>query len=363
MLKGGININRRVYKYRLWIKHRNQKNLIRRTIRKQQIRARRTAEHRYNASLKINNKYDPKSKKYIFEAPLTFSFTKAADETTYFFHHLMNFITDKRNFGKSIYIDISKITVLTIDALMYLLAIVNNLNTNFYNKYSFSGNSPQNEHVRKMFVESGFFKYVKRQGQMPLVQNKDNIQILSGEDSSTAVAKSMSDFVSNLCGVSVKKCSFLYVMMIELMSNTKKHAYDDTANILTPHWYCFAEYDKVDTISFTFMDTGAGIPSTVQRNFPEKIDILKLKGDDKYVISALDGDFRTATKQSHRGKGLPKIRSFCSAGKINNMRIITNKASVFVRKDGFSSTTVPSALQGTLYYWEIKLSDLKGEKI
>ena len=90
---------------------------------------------------------------------------------------------------------------------------------------------------------------------------------------------------------------------------------------------------------------------------------MKLKGDDKYVISTLDGDFRTATKQSHRGKGLPKIRSFCSAGKINNMRIITNKASVFVRKDGFSSTTVPSALQGTLYYWEIKLSDLKGEKI
>lgn len=354
-------MKQRLCEYKLWIKHRNDKNLKYRTSRKQRIKSKRTAEHLYNASLKKTNSYNAERKKYVFEAPLTFSFTKNADETTQFFRQLMNFITNRHNFGKSIYIDISKITVLTIDALMYLLAIVNNLNTNFYNKYSFSGNLPQNEYVRKLFVESGFFKYVKRQGMIPLAQNKDNIQILSGEDSSTSVAKSMSDFVSSLCGVSVKKCSFLYIMLIELMSNTKKHAYDNKANILTPHWYCFAEYDKVDTVCFTFMDTGAGIPSTVQKNFPEKIDILKIKGDDKYVISALDGEFRTATKQSYRGKGLPKIRSFCSNGKIKNMHIITNRANVLVRRNGFSSIGVTSPLQGTLYYWEIKLSDLKGE--
>ena len=155
----------------------------------------------------------------------------------------------------------------------------------------------------------------------------------------------MSEYVCRIANVDKIACRFLYVMMIELMSNTKKHAYDVYETILDPHWYCFAEFDKDDTIAFTFMDTGEGIPSTVQKNFPEKIDLLGIKSDDKYVISALDGDFRTATKESFRGKGLPKLRSFCSEGKIHNMRIVTNKANVTVEKNSFSSTNIVPAFQ------------------
>lgn len=299
----------------------------------------------------------------MFSAPLVFSFVHNASETASFFKELLSFITNKKNFGKSIYVDISRITTLTIDALMYLLAVVNNLNNRFCGKYSFSGNSPVEANVRKLFNESGFFKYVKRKGNVPIKQNKDSVQIVTGTDSDTDVARGMSEFIGRIGHIDRQKCQFLYIMMIELMSNTHKHAYDEDENILEPHWYCFAEYDNIDTVSFTFMDTGEGIPSTVQKKFSEKIDILKIKGEDKYVISALDGEFRTSTKQSYRGKGLPKIRSFCAEGKIHNLKIITNRANVSVNEHTYSSNMIYPALQGTLYYWEINLSDLKGEDI
>ena len=361
IFKRGIDMKSKSSEYKTWIVRRNRKNLVLRTNKKIYIKNKRTREHEYNRSLKIINDYNPTNNSFVFSAPLIFSFVRNASETSEFFNKLLRFITDKRNFGKSVYIDTSKIIDITIDALMYLLAIINNLNTIYFGKYSFEGNSPNDANVRKRFNDSGFFKYVKRQGVAQLQQNKDNIQIIAGTESNPLVAKNMSEYVCKVANIDKKDCRFLYVMMIELMSNTKKHAYDINETIWDPHWYCFAEYDNKDTIAFTFMDTGEGIPATVQKNFPEKMDLLKLKGDDKYVISALDGDFRTATKESFRGKGLPKLRSFCSDGKIRNMQIVTNRANVSVDKDSFSSTYISPALKGTLYYWEIKLCDLKGE--
>ena len=332
-----------------------------RSKKKKSIKNRRTKEHEYNRSLKLANNYNSQKNTYFFSAPNVFGFVYNASETSDFFNRLLRFIVEKRNFGTSIFIDISKISNLTIDALMYLLAIVNNLNNKYHGKYSFEGNSPLDENVKKRFNDSGFFKYVKRKGTSSILQNKENIQIITGTECNTEVAKKMSEYLCKTAIIDKKMCRFLYVMMIELMSNTKKHAYDVYENILDPHWYCFAEYDNVDTVAFTFMDTGEGIPATVQKNFTEIIDILKIKGDDKYVISALNGDFRTATKEAYRGKGLPKLRSICSRGDIHNMHIVTNKANVIVKKDGFSSKIINPALKGTLYYWEIKISDLKGE--
>jgi len=355
-----IDIKKKSSRYKIWITKRNRKNLIFRSEKKKYVKNQRTRRHEYNRSIKKSHQYNSRDNSFIFTAPLIFSFVRNASETSDFFKNFLKFIVDARNFGRSIFVDISRITELTIDALMYLLAIINNLNNMYRGKYSFGGNSPNDDTVKKLFEDSGFFRYVKRKGSSPLQQNKDNIQIITGTESNPLVAKNMSEYVCRVANIDKKDCRFLYVMMIELMSNTKKHAYDVNETILDTHWYCFAEYDNDDTIAFTFMDTGEGIPATVQKNFPERIDLLKIKGDDKYVISALDGDFRTATKESFRGKGLPKLRSFCSEGKIHNMRIVTNKANVTVGQDSFSSTSILPALKGTLYYWEIKLSDLKG---
>ena len=243
---------------------------------------------------------------------------------------------------------------------MYLLAILNNIKC-VNNKFSVSGNEPRDAGIKKMFIESGFYSYVKYKGNQPLTKNTDTIQILTGYNTDTNLAKQMSDFAIAKMNVSKSQCRFLYIMMIELMSNTIKHAYNDEET-MNRCWYCYSEYNRdEDSIAFTFVDTGEGIPSTVRKNFAEKLDILKIYGEDKYVISALNGKFRTSTLQSHRGKGLPKIRDFCFNKKIQDMRIITNKADVTVGDCSFNSTLLTHSLKGTLYYWKIYKSNFKGE--
>lgn len=346
--------------YKAWLQNRNKKRLALRTRKKAAKKKSLAYLNDRNRELKGSPDYNPKTKRFDFHAPLVFSFIWNPEETNAFFSKIINFITCRENFGKSLFIDVSKIDRLSSDALMYLLAIVNNLNENFRNKFSFSGNAPDKPEVKKLFAESGFYQFVKYQGTDPIIQNKDNIQIVSGENSDTSVAKRMSDFVSKKAGISRQACSFIYIMMIELMSNTHKHAYADRRSILFPRWYCFSEYDGKDTISFTFMDTGDGVPATVRKNFAERIDFLKIKGDSKYVTSALDGDFRTSTELSFRGKGLPKIREFCAQSKIQNMRIITNYADVTVYESWYNANNLITPLRGTLFFWQIDISKLKG---
>lgn len=347
---------------KLWLFRRNRKNLELRTKKRVWTRKRRTwAIERYKAA-KETYDYSEKRKQFEFHAPDVFSFVLNPDATNAFFTKIISFITRRENFGRSLFIDISKIEKLTIDALMYLLAIVNNLNAKFQNKYSFSGNAPNKPEVKKMFSESGFYHFVRYQGVEPITRNKDNLQIVSGEKSETRIAKKMSDFVCSKANVTKLESNFIYIMMIELMSNTFKHAYSSGQNILLPRWYSFAEYDGDHTVSFIFMDTGEGIPATVRKNFAEKLDILNIKGDSRYVTSALDGEFRTATGQTFRGKGLPRIRKFCRENKIQNLRIITNSADVSVHEKKYSVGVINSPLYGTLYYWQIDISKLKGAR-
>jgi len=353
------------YKYRQWKKKQNEKNLILRSERQWYKRCKRTAQHIHNKKLKAPAIYNVQSGKYEFHVPLNFSIIDNPEETSSFFNNIINFITNKMNFGKKIFIDISQVSNLTIDALMYLLAVVNNLNDNFNNRCRISGNAPEDQKVRKLFIESGFYDFVKHMNNIPLSKNNDTVQIMSGENCDNSLAKRLCDFVCEKANIDIKYCRFLYTMIIELMSNTHKHAYPEEKGILYPKWYCFAEYNKEDTVSFSFMDTGAGIPTTVRKSLvekmAEKMNVLKPTEENRYIVSALDGDFRTATLQDNRGKGLPKIREFCSARKIINLHILANRADVKVFDFGYNSRDITTSLCGTLYYWQIDLSQLKGD--
>lgn len=349
------------YKYRQWKARQNRKNLIIRTKKKEAIKAFRTYQIQYNKSLKNerNSNYSDTNNRYEYTAPLNFSLINNPIETTDFFSRIISISINKRNYKKRIFIDVSRITTLTIDALMYLLAIINNMKVHFKKNLSISGNAPEDSKVRKLFSESGFYQFVHYIGSEPLTKNENTIQIVSGEKCDTELAKQISDFVCKKSQVSKRSCSFLYNMMIELMSNTHKHAYPGRKQVFYPRWYCFAEYDKNKTISFSFMDTGAGIPTTVRKNFAEQIDLLRIKEDYKYVVSALNGEFRTSTRKGYRGKGLPKIREYCAENKINNLHIITNKADVTINNENICSVDIESSLRGTLYYWQVDLSKLK----
>lgn len=357
---GDVIIKKDSVEYRRWKAKQNRKNLTIRTEKRAALRSYRTRTILRNKKLKEEPEYDAKTRSYSFRVPLEFSFIKNPDETTGFFNSLLAFIADKKHFGRHLFIDISDVHLLTTDALMYLLAVINNLGKEYTNHYTISGNAPKDPVVKKLFTESGFYHFVRHQKDLSVLRNTDNLRIVSGEKTEPTVAKHVVDFTCDKLGVGRKETTFLYNMLIELMSNSHKHAYNEGIDILQPRWYCFADCTtKSQAITFTFMDIGEGIPATVRKNFIEKIDLLRIKGDNKYVISALCGEFRSETSHAYRGKGLPEIWKYCKSGQISNMRIIANHADVLVNKTSFVEGNMAKALKGTLFYWQVCTSTLR----
>lgn len=344
--------------YRQWKVRQNKKNLRRRTRKKEIIRFRRSKQ--------IMARVRAKAHTETFHAPEIFSFIQNPEGTTTFFEQLTSFIMEKRHFGQDLFIDISKIQFLSIDALMYLIAIVNNLNSKFKAKYTFRGNFPQDEKSKQLIRKAGFHHFVSYVGETPIERDADNVQIVSGDLVIPGIAKRICDFVMEKGKVTKRSCSFLYNMIIELMSNAHNHAYLSTGEngeFLYRRWYCFADYDTVqNSILFTFMDTGEGIPSTVKKHGLEYIDFLGLKGDGAYVLSAMQGKLRRSqTKLPYRGKGLPRIYGTCLQNKIQNMRIISNHADVTINTKVQRSNELSHSLRGTLFYWSLDLSNLLRE--
>ncbi len=297
--------------------------------------------------------YDKKYKRYEFCAPQNFSFMKNPKETIDFFYKVISFISSDSNYGKHLFFDISRIQNLSIDALMYLLAIIKNLRSH-YRKYTFSGNEPQNEKIRKMFKESGFYNYVGYNGNEPLTRSKDNIQILCGNNADPKSAKTILDYVSGITSKKQRELSYLYDIIVELMSNTYSHAYQGKNLALLRNWYCFIEYNKDENrLVFSFLDTGEGIPKTVRKKWKEKLDFLGIIKESEYVISALSGDFRTSTNDKKHGKGLPAIKKYCNDGLISELRILSSRAFIRVTERELESEELNAALVGTIFNWSI----------
>jgi len=277
-----------------------------------------------------------------------------------FFEDLFSFVSEKENSGQKLYIDLAAVENLTIDALMYLIALMKNRRNDYNANKSFKGNYPVLSNINELIHCSGFDRYVLYNGIQTGNARIECIPITTGEKVDTAFAKNVCDFIIEKGNTTKKACKFLYNMMIELMANVYAHAYGEADSILCSRWYCFAEYDASNNmIDFTFMDTGDGIPSTVQKHGLEQFDFLKMKGDGSYVISALKGELRSKTGIPYRGKGLPKVFSYCESNQIKNMRIISNKADITIEGSTITPIELQIPLMGTLFWWRIDLLSLQ----
>lgn len=288
-------------------------------------------------------------------APKAFSILKNPQGTLDFFRKIISLVSN-RNSDAKIYLDVSEVEYLSIDAIMYTLALMYNLKRGGPIKYSFSGNLPIAKKPREMMEQCGFLNYVKSQN-VHFKSSSSYIQIKTGRDSDGEVASEIVDFIKSKYKLEVKQLSFLYKMLIELMANAKNHAYDHPKNLFKKCWYVFVE-DAGGQIKFTFLDTGSGIPNTVRKKMTEKVGDL-LPGslreelgiyDYRYIKSALDAEWRTKTKLLYRGKGLPKINEINMNGKIRDLSIISGKGYYVCDGDQYDMDT---RLFGTLFYWEV----------
>ena len=208
--------------------------------------------------------------------------------------------------GQHIYFDLSSITVISVESVMYLIAILRNIKRIEAHNIICEGNSPQDYDARQLLINSGFYSYVYCKGLNPKAKGKESIRITEGKRADGVLAGQVCEFILQHSNKPRGATRRIYPLVVELMTNTRQHAYRNHFGTMEENWYIFAE-DRKDYIQFVFLDTGAGIPYTIRKNFTERVAELFIRQDAMFIASALKGDFRTETKMEHRGKGMPEI--------------------------------------------------------
>lgn len=236
---------------------------------------------------------------------------------------------------------------------MYLIATVFNIARDRGNVY-LSGNLPEDLALRTLMVNSGFDHFVSLRGQTisPPKHESDTIKITSGRSVNTEKAQQIIKYLIAKTGKNKNCFSFLYNMLIELMSNANEHAYPSSIESPLSAWYSYVKFEP-HSANFIFLDTGCGIPSTVRKKFSEKIN--PFLSESSILCSALDGEFRTQTKLSYRGKGLPGIMERQVNGQIQNLLIISGRAKISNAGKDRNAEDTRARLTGTLYFWTIAL--------
>jgi len=339
-----LKIKKENAKYKSWLKKHIEKKFLK-EIKKRRKRKRR----KIYALSKKNNKYRKGTSNNTLKlnhqayAPVDFSIIGNPIETIDFFNNLLYKIRNSKD-GIYLALHMAEINNLTIDSVMYLLAVLYNTRLNKPQALEFKVNYPKNIEIRSLLQESGFEKFVNTRTRTTINRKRKNIEIQSGNTIKQEVVKDICDFVNNSFNTSTKYTKFLYNMIIELMTNTVQHAYEDKA-FMVNQWYLFVE-NQGGKIKFIFLDTGSGIPETITRKF--LIDILKKDSD--YIKSALLGEFRTKTKLTYRGKGLPKVYNYFDDNTIQNLAIVSGKGFCVLDK---KVDDIQCKFNGTLFYWEL----------
>ena len=267
-------------------------------------------------------------------APEYFSLIENTKETQLFFSNIFDNI-NKREF----YINLKPVTKLTIETVLYLVTIMANTRDCLIH-----GNAPDDIEMKKIFLDSGFYKYVNSNYH----HNETGafVSIKSGTLVQSEIVGEIITFAREKLSLNNKKMTRdIYTTIMELMINVKEHA---SRNQKLQEWWLVAYYnEKNKCVSFSMLDRGRGIPTTIKKKFKD----LFILSDTELLISTLLGEQRSETALPYRGKGLPKIYEYVLDNKVKNLYIMSNKGF-------FSSEKIKECFDletpfvGTLVSWD-----------
>lgn len=285
-------------------------------------------------------------------APSNFSIINNPDETISFFEELKKRIDDE----EKILLDSTNIETLTIDSILYLIAIFDNIEKNKI-AYDIIGNLPQKKECKEIFQNSGFFNHVYSFYRSDEI-NEEYLQIESNNKVCNDTTKKVLEFIKKHLGKDRVELQDMKSILIELMTNSVEHAYKNRESYRS-RWFLMARYDNISKeVKFSFLDRGLGIPNTVNKKMLEKLSqvtnklkILDFIPENTLIYSALKGEFRSETKERHRGKGLPSIYEASRANYIRNLVIYANKGYINLVDD--VKKDIDSTFRGTLFTWKI----------
>jgi hypothetical protein len=277
------------------------------------------------------------------EAPENFSFIDNTEEMVNFLNRM------EKAFGKGfdVYVDFSKIKKLSPDSLAVLVS--NMKDSKITRGLNCSGNEPEDEQIKKKFIESGFYEIV--------VPRDKKEQVVSGSFRKKSNKKVQPEMIDNLVSFATKtlfgkerKCGGVTNALLETMGNTRGHAAGDSVRHET--WWAYVHCDMERKIAtYCLVDNGVGIFQSrkVGRvrqvlnsiGFTSNIDILK---------KMLNRQIESSTGISYRGRGIPSIYKSLKRGDIRNLTFIANDVIAKVEKDEYHTLSRP--FKGTFISWE-----------
>lgn len=346
-----MNIKTNNKNYVLWKKRRDTKvhklNVKKKKWRKE--RRKQISTKKIDRSVKyLERDYLPD--KFI-NVPKHFSIINNPNDTISFFDQLIELIYSKVK--QKIYMNMKNVEVITVDALIYLLAVIKNMRARgMVHKNPIRGNYPDNKEAFAVFVRSGFLDYMNNG--VEKIDSKDISRIYYGSNYDQNISKKMCIFAHEHSALTIDDTDYLYNSICEMMLNTVQHAYESSSKLIN-NWYSYAECNENELI-YMFFDTGEGIAKTIDR----RMGFLGLsrEKDSDLLSSALNGDFRTSTKLKTRGSGLVSIKNSVGSDMIKYLSVITNKASnVYEINDKIiveKKNDMDGSLTGTLYYWKVR---------
>ena len=111
-----------------------------------------------------------------------------------------------------------------------------------------------------------------------------------------------------------------------------------------------AYYDEAkQAVCFTLLDLGVGILKSVR--LLDRVRFLSGQKPGEKLEMLLCGNVPSRTGEKYRGRGLPKMKETCDAGRIRNLMVLTNNACAHVERDDYLE--LKAEFRGTIIYWEV----------
>lgn len=314
---------------------------------------------RFKKKHKINEQNVVKKRKNIkktwtrtFIAPSNFSLINNSFEVIHFFSKIDKEIKKCEAQIIKVFFDMSNVTEITVDSLIYLIAIIKNIKKETNKIYLFSGNIPNDEECSRIVKESGFLLQMESTN-VQTIKNSSKLKICSGNSVDVNTLRSICDFIRDRVSIDIKCTKKLYTVIGEMMNNATQHAYSDYKDDYAQKWLFYIENNK-SAFKFIFLDTGLSIPTTVNKKFLKDFN----RADSSLVASALNGEMRSQTKLPYRGEGLQIIKKSVVEGYLNKLIIISNKAccKLFCGDNNILKEDFGIGLNGTLFCGEIDFS-------
>ena len=278
-------------------------------------------------------------------APTNFSFTGNTDDTLEYFEIVQSQLKE----GYSVNLDIANINTLTTDTIALQIATIKKNKSRSRN--SIHGNAPKDVELRELFLQSGFYSYVKSKRREKTNENQ-LIHKITKNKVEPKIAKEAC--ITGLKHVFNNDDIFdpLYDILIEIMQNTNNHAGGDIRGKYD--WWLHVYNDpNTMTSKYTFLDLGNGIfESLPVKSFKRKLgQTLGLAHNVDLVKPLFNGEIKSRTDKPERGKGIPQVYQSSQHKAFSSFHLISNNVKVDVKS--METTRLNTNFKGTLFYWEL----------